>query len=95
MLKVQQFLNGFTMEIERRLNTRALRKLKQSLRELFLLFDQPNVLALPKTSYEFAEWKIAAVNIDYHVKVDAHYYSVPYQLKHHPRTLLHRLDQPS
>ena len=30
--------------------------------------------------YEFAEWKKARVNIDYHVEVDRHYYSVPCQL---------------
>ncbi len=31
--------------------------------------------------YEFAEWKRAAVNIDYHVEVDSHYYSVPYKYR--------------
>jgi transposase len=35
---------------------------------------------LPPTPYEYAEWKKARVNIDYHVEVDGHYYSVPYQL---------------
>jgi len=35
---------------------------------------------LPLHAYEYAEWKKATVNIDYHVEVDAHYYSVPYQL---------------
>jgi transposase len=35
---------------------------------------------LPATPYESAEWKQARVNIDYHVAVDGHYYSVPYQL---------------
>ncbi len=63
------------------MNNRALRKLKQSRRQLFLLFDQPNALALPQKSYQYAEWKIAGVNIDYHIEVDEHYYSVPYKLK--------------
>jgi len=27
-----------------------------------------------------AEWKTVRANIDYHVEVDRHYYSVPYQL---------------
>jgi transposase len=35
---------------------------------------------LPSIPYEYAEWKKARVNIDYHVEVDGHYYSVPYQL---------------
>ena len=33
---------------------------------------------LPAEAYEFAEWKKVGVNIDYHVEVDGHYYSVPY-----------------
>ena len=74
-------LNAAIRELLERLNHRRLRKLKQSRRELFLLFDQPNALPLPHKAYEFAEWKIATVNIDYHIEVDQHYYSVPYQLK--------------
>ena len=34
------------------------------------------------TRYEFAEWRDAGVNIDYHVVVEHNYYSVPYQLVH-------------
>jgi transposase len=74
-------LNAAIRELLERLNNRPLRKLKQSRRELFVLFDQPNALPLPHNSYEFAEWKIAGVNIDYHIEVDDHYYSVPYELK--------------
>jgi len=74
-------LNAAIRELLERLNNRMLRKLKQSRRELFLLFDQPNALALAHKAYEYAEWKIATVNIDYHIEVDRHYYSVPYQLK--------------
>jgi transposase len=36
---------------------------------------------LPERRYEYAEWKKHKVNIDYHVEIDHHYYSVPYQLK--------------
>jgi transposase len=68
-------------ELLERLNNRALRKIKQSRHELFVLFDQPNALGLPQKSYQYAAWKIATVNIDYHIEVDDHYYSVPYQLK--------------
>ncbi len=74
-------LNGAIGELLERLNNRALRKLKQSRRELFSLFDQPNALPLPQKAYEYAEWKIASVNIDYHIEVDKHYYSVPFELK--------------
>ena len=35
---------------------------------------------LPPRPYEYAEWKKVRVNVDYHVEVDRHYYSAPYQL---------------
>ena len=35
--------------------------------------------ALPGERYEFAEWKVATVGIDYHVEVAGHYYSVPFR----------------
>lgn len=73
-------LNGAIPELLERLNSRALRKLKKSRRELFELFDRPNAVALPEKPYEYAEWKLATVNIDYHIEVDHHYYSVPYKL---------------
>jgi len=47
----------------------------------FEALDKPVLRPLPKTAYEFAEWKRAAVNIDYHVEVDSHYYSVPYKYR--------------
>jgi len=37
---------------------------------------------LPATRYEFGTWKTARVNIDYHIEVERHYYSVPYALVH-------------
>jgi len=73
-------LNGAIQQLLERLNSRALRKLKKSRQELFELFDQPNALALPEKPYEYAEWKLATVNVDYHIEVDQHYYSVPCKL---------------
>lgn len=72
-------LNGAIHELLERLNSRALRKLNKSRQELFELFDQPNALGLPEKTYEYAEWKLATVNIDYHIEVDKHYYSVPFR----------------
>jgi transposase len=37
---------------------------------------------LPVHSYVYADWKRARVNIDYHIELEHHYYSVPYQLVH-------------
>jgi hypothetical protein len=39
--------------------------------------DRPALRPLPETRYEFSEWKVATVGIDYHVEFDHHYYSEP------------------
>jgi transposase len=63
------------------INARPFKKLPGSRRELFERVDRPAMGPLPESRYEFARWKIGVkVNIDYHVDVDRHYYSVPYQL---------------
>jgi len=64
----------------KRLNTRPFKKLPGSRRELFEQLDRPALRPLPAQPYAFAEWKKVRVNIDYHVEVEGHYYSVPYQL---------------
>lgn len=38
---------------------------------------------MPEHPYIYAEWKKVRVHIDYHVEVDGHCYSVPYQLVKH------------
>lgn len=63
-----------------KLNERPFRKLPGCRREAFEQLDKPALSPLPATPYEYAEWKHARVGIDYHVEVDGHYYSVPYQL---------------
>jgi transposase len=49
-------------------------------RALFERFDRPALQPLPRDRYIHAEWRHARVNIDYHVEVDHHYYSVPHAL---------------
>ena len=63
------------------LNNRSFKKLPGTRREAFEALDQPVLKPLPATAYEFAGWKKVRVNIDYHVEVEGHYYSVPYQLQ--------------
>lgn len=63
-------------------NNRPMRHLGQSRRELFEALDRPALRPLPAQPYEFARWKKARVNIDYHVEFEKHYYSVPYALIH-------------
>lgn len=62
------------------LNHRAFKKLSGSRRQWFETLEQPALRPLPAESYEFACWKKARVNIDYHIEVERHYYSVPYTL---------------
>ncbi|MBM4408329.1 MAG: IS21 family transposase, partial [Chloroflexi bacterium] len=62
------------------LNARPFRRLPGSRLELFEALDRPALRPLPALAYEFATWRTARVNIDYHVEVDRHWYSVPYQL---------------
>lgn len=62
------------------LNDRPFQKLEGTRRSLFEAVDRPALGPLPTTRYEFAERKSARVNIDYHVQVGGHLYSVPYQL---------------
>ena len=56
------------------------KKLPGSRESLFAELDRPALRPLPAQPYEFATWKTATVNIDYHVEVDRHWYSVPYGL---------------
>lgn len=62
------------------LNARPFQKLPGSRRSLFAATDQPALRPLPATRYEYAEWRRAKVNIDYHIAVEKHCYSVPYTL---------------
>jgi transposase len=60
-------------------NNRPLQKMKVSRLELFESIEKQALKPLPERNYEYAEWKKAMVNIDYHIEVDEHYYSVPYR----------------
>jgi transposase len=63
-----------------KLNERPMRKLGKSRRQLFEEVERPALKPLPAERYELAWWKKARVNLDYHIEVDEHLYSVPYQL---------------
>jgi len=62
------------------MNTRPMRKLGVSRADLLESLDRPALKQLPDAEYEFAEWKMVRVGIDYHVEVAEFYYSVPYAL---------------
>jgi transposase len=63
-----------------KLNDHPFQELAGSRRSLFQTLERPALRPLPPRRYEFAKWRKAKVNIDYHVTVDKNHYSVPYQL---------------
>lgn len=72
-------LNAQISELMLRLNRRPFKKLPGCRESAFVEMDQPALRPLPATRHEFAAWKVATVNINYHVEFDHHYYSVPYR----------------
>jgi len=62
------------------LNNRPFQKLDGTRRSLFESLDLPALKPLPSTPFEYGKWRTLGVNVDYHVAVDHHYYSVPYRL---------------
>jgi len=45
----------------------------------YLEIDKPVLQPLPTSPYVYAEWRRAKAGIDYHIAIEKHYYSVPYQ----------------
>jgi transposase len=41
---------------------------------------QRRLTLLPPAPYEYADWKLCRVNLDYHVEIEKHFYSVPFRL---------------
>ena len=58
---------------------RRIRRLGVTRRQLLEEVDRPALKPLPVEPYEYCEWRLRRVGIDYHVEIDAHYYSVPYR----------------
>lgn len=68
----------------KKLNKRPFQKMVGSRVELFAELDKPALQPLPATRYEIGTWRDAKANIDYHVQVDWHNYSVPHRLTNQP-----------
>ena len=73
-------LNAAIAEQLRLVNARRFRGQPISRRDLFEELERAALQPLPIARYEFATWKPARVNIDYHVEFETRYYSVPYEL---------------
>jgi transposase len=56
---------------------------REGCRESAFAEERPFLIPLPGKPFELSTWKIATVQINYHVAVDKMYYSVPYEyIKH-------------
>jgi transposase len=78
-------LNEAIMDLLDRLNGRCFRKRPDVSRTLlFQQLDRPALKPLPAQAYVMAHWKPVRPNIDYHVEIERHYYSVPFQLVGQP-----------
>ncbi len=70
-------LNRAIGERLEQLNGRVMQGYGVSRRELFEQVDQSVLKPLPAQPFVFGQWKSAKVNLDYHIEVEKHYYSVP------------------
>jgi transposase len=75
-------LNARIRELLDDLNGRKMRRYGATRRELFERIDKPALRPLPGTRFVYGEWRInKKPGIDYHLDVEGHYYSVPYDLR--------------
>ena len=84
-LRYEQFTNFRALNLAiaqhlERLNHRIMHGYGLSRLGLFEQVDKPALKALPAQAFVFGQWKTAKVNLDYHIEVERHYYSVPYHL---------------
>lgn len=74
-------LNQAIWKLLKEVNRRCFQKLDYSRWDLFTELDKPVLKPLPPSRYELADFLFPTVNIDYHIEVLGHYYSVPFDLK--------------
>ena len=75
-------MNAAIKPLLAKLNDQPFQKLEGSRNSWFETLEKGQLLPLPATAFELANWSKAKVNIDYHVAVEKHFYSAPYQLIH-------------
>lgn len=75
-------LNNAIKELLTKLNNKQFKKLPGSRYSHYIETEKKALKPLPNEPYLWAEWKKARVNIDYHIELNGHYYSVPYSFIH-------------
>jgi len=82
-LQEQRFFSLFELNnaiklLLEELNAKPFQKLPGSRTSEFYAIDKPQLHPLPTNPYTIATWQNIRIARDYHVKIDEHYYSVPY-----------------
>ncbi len=72
-------LNGIIKEKLKILNEKPFQKIPGSRKSVFENEEKIYLNTLPPNPYELATWKIATVQLNYHISVDHMFYSVPYE----------------
>lgn len=75
-------MNARIRELLEDLNGRTMQRYGKSRRELFDEIERAALRPLPSNRFEYVQWVKARVNIDYHVSIEGHLYSVPHRLVH-------------
>ena len=73
-------LNAAIDQLLEKLNNKPFKKLSGSRKSWFEAVDRPALKQLPTIKFEDASWVKTRVGNDYHIRIDEHYYSVPYSL---------------
>ncbi len=84
-------LNDAIKPLLKQLNDKPFQKLTGSRRSQFEALEKSTLAPLPSQRYEHAIIKRVKVGLDYHVCIEGHYYSVPYQ--HINQTVDYRLSR--
>ena len=61
-------------------NNKILKRIDKSRSEMYWEMDKPFLKPLPINTYVYKEYKVATVNVNYHVELERCFYSVPYAL---------------
>lgn len=71
--------NDKVSEILDKYNNKVMKHIGKSRTELFAELDKPELRPLPNNRYIYEQFKIARVNIDYHISLEKCNYSVPFK----------------
>jgi transposase len=73
-------LNEAIAEELEKFNNRPMQLTGKSRYELFITHEQKELKPLPETRFELFHWRTEKVNLEYHIRIESSFYSVPYTL---------------